>query len=273
MTNDTNGFASTDAPKLSFRKVTKVFEGERQRTLALSDFNLDIQVSEFVCLVGPSGCGKTTALNLAAGFIKPDAGTVLLDGKPIERPGPDRGLVFQENALFPWLNVRRNIAFALELAKKPKNQHDVLINFYLKLVHLENFQTSYVHELSGGMKQRVQIARALALSPSVFLMDEPFAALDALTRDALYEEIQRILAQTKQTVLFITHNIREAVILGDRVVVMAGSNPGSIRTDFLVDLPRPRSFESPGVAELIKKTLAALKSAESEQEAASNGKA
>ena len=273
MTNGANGHAGKGIPKLSFRNVTKTFDGERQNTLALSDFNLDIHPSEFVCLVGPSGCGKTTALNLAAGFIRPDSGQVLLDGKPVEKPGPDRAVVFQEHALFPWMTVRKNIEFALEMIKKPQAERKIITNFYLKLVRLDTFEHSYIHELSGGMKQRVQIARSLAIAPAVYLMDEPFAALDALTRDELYEEIQRILAQTKQTVLFITHNIREAVILGDRVVVMAGANPGRVRTDFIVDLPRPRSFESPGVAQLISKTMAALKAENSPVEETPNGKA
>jgi NitT/TauT family transport system ATP-binding protein len=266
-----NGHGEGGTPKLSFRNVVKSFDGERQNTLALSGFDLDIQPSEFVCLVGPSGCGKTTALNLAAGFIRPDSGQVLLDGKPIERPGPDRAMVFQEHALFPWMTVRKNLEFALEMIHKPQAERKIVTNFYLKLVHLDAFADSYIHELSGGMKQRVQIARSLALAPAVYLMDEPFAALDALTRDALYEEIQRILAQTKQTVLFITHNIREAVILGDRVVVMAGANPGRIRSDFTVDLPRPRSFESPGVAELISKTMAVLKAEQTPAEEALSG--
>ncbi|MBI3744240.1 MAG: ABC transporter ATP-binding protein [Chloroflexi bacterium] len=250
---------SPAATKLSFRNVTKGFDGMAGRTEALEDFNLEIHPGEFVCLVGPSGCGKTTALNLAAGFVRPDKGQVLLDGHPIERPGPDRAMIFQEHALFPWLTVRQNIEFGAKLAGKPKVQREVTANFYLRLVQLEKFANSFAHELSGGMKQRVQIARALALSPVVFLMDEPFAALDAITRDLLYAEVQHILADTKQTVLFITHNVREAVILGDRVVVMGGQNPGRIKAEFEVDLPRPRAFESPGVVELASRTLELLK--------------
>ena len=268
-----NGAAPTAAleglepsvPKLSFDRVTKGFAGATGWTPAIKDFTLHVEPGEFICLVGPSGCGKTTVLNLAAGFIRPEKGQVLLDGKPVAKPGPDRALVFQENALFPWLTVRGNVEFGLELAKKPRKQRQVLTDFYLKLVHLDRFQHSFIHELSGGMKQRVQLARALALMPAVFLMDEPFAALDALTRDRLYGEVQHILAETKQTVLFITHNVREAVILGDRVIVMGGAHPGSIKAEFKVELPRPRTFSSPGINELINSTMALLKS---EQDAA-----
>ena len=246
--------------KLSFEHVTKGFAGANGWTPAIEDFILDILPCEFVCLVGPSGCGKTTVLNLAAGFIQPEQGAVLLDGKPIGKPGPDRALVFQEQALFPWLTVRQNIAFGMELAGKPKKQRQVVTSFYLRLVGLDRFQNSFIHELSGGMKQRVQLARALSLMPSVYLMDEPFAALDALTRDFLYEEIQHIMAETKQTVLFVTHNVREAVILGDRVIVMGDAHPGRIKAEFTVELPRPRTFESPGIPELISKTMSLLKS-------------
>ncbi len=174
-------------------------------------------------------------------------------------PGPDRAVVFQEHALFPWLTVRKNIEFGVELAGKPKKERQVVTEFYLKLVRLEKFQHSFIHELSGGMKQRVQLARALCLTPSVFLMDEPFAAPDALTRATLYEEIQNILAATKQTVLFITHNVRESAILGDRVVVMGGAHPGKIKAEFTVHLPRPRTFQSSGVVELANKTMELLK--------------
>ncbi|MSQ25255.1 MAG: ABC transporter ATP-binding protein [Dehalococcoidia bacterium] len=246
-------------PKLSFSSVTKGFDGGRGWTPALEDFNLDIQEGEFVCIVGPSGCGKTTALNLAAGFVRPDSGAVLVDGAPIARPGPDRTVVFQEHALFPWLTARQNVQLALEFAGKKKKEQEIVSRFWLRLVHLEKFQNAYVHELSGGMKQRVQLARSFAINPRVLLMDEPFAALDALTREVLYGEFQQILMGTRQTVLFITHNTQEAAILADRVVVMGGAHPGTIKAEFRVDLPRPRSFESPGVAEIAGKTLALLK--------------
>ena len=252
--------SETSAPKLSFRGVKKGFDGVDGWNPALDDFNLDIYEGEFVCIVGPSGCGKTTALNLAAGFMQPDGGSLTLNGKPILKPGPDRAMVFQEHALFPWLNVEQNIQLGLRLAGKPEKERAVITNFYLKLVHLERFRNSFVHQLSGGMKQRVQLSRALALAPSVLLMDEPFAALDAMTRDFLYVELQQILAATKQTVLFVTHNIREAAILGDRVIVMGDAHPGRIKAVFNVDLPRPRAFESPGVIEIASKTLELLRS-------------
>ena len=258
--------------KLAFKGVTKGFAGAGGWMPAIQEMDLEIEAGEFVCIVGPSGCGKTTLLNLAAGFIKPDQGEVLLDGAGVREPGPDRALVFQENALFPWLTVQKNIELGMDLAGKPKKERQVVSDFYLRLVHLDKFRNSLVHELSGGMKQRVQLARAMALSPSLFLMDEPFAALDALTREFLYEEIQNILGATNQTVLFITHNVREAVVLADRVVVMGGAHPGHIKAQFKVDLPRPRSFDSKGVDQLITSTMALLKTDVQMEEAPADGR-
>ena len=268
---ETQGSNKTQ-PKLAFKGVTKGFAGAAGWTSAVQGLDLEIQAGEFVCIVGPSGCGKTTLLNLAAGFIKPDQGEVLLDGAGVLEPGPDRALVFQENALFPWLTVQKNIELGMELAGKPKKERQVVSDFYLRLVHLDRFRDSLVHELSGGMKQRVQLARAMALSPSLFLMDEPFAALDALTREFLYEEIQNILGAANQTVLFITHNVREAVVLADRVVVMGGAHPGKIKSQFTVDLPRPRSFDSKGIDQLIASTMALLKTDVQMEEAPADGR-
>lgn len=243
--------------KVEVRGLSKRFRRGNEELLVLDGLDLEIARGEFVCILGPSGCGKSTLLNVLGGFEEADAGSIRIDGEQVTRPDPRRIFVFQDYGIFPWATVRENIA--LGLLRRPAREREEIVARYVELIGLQGFEDSYPGELSGGMKQRVQIARSLALAPAVYLMDEPFAALDALTRDELYDEIQRILAQTKQTVLFITHNIREAVILGDRVVVMGGAQPGRIRSDFTVDLPRPRSFESPGVSDLISKTMAVLK--------------
>jgi NitT/TauT family transport system ATP-binding protein len=206
---------------------------------------LEIQPGEFVCLVGPSGCGKTTLLNLVAGLTRPSRGEILQDGQLVTRPGSERVVIFQEAALFPWLNVIQNIEFGLVHRMQAKKRREIARTF-LNLVHLGRFEKSYVHELSGGMKSRVAIARALALNPSVLLMDEPFAALDAQTRDILHEELQDIWLRTRQTVLFVTHNVREAVRLGDRVLVFT-ARPGRIKKEFSINLLRPREANHAGV--------------------------
>jgi len=245
--------------KISFRGVSKGFSTPGGWVRALDDFSLDIAPGEFVCLVGPSGCGKTTALNLAAGFFRPDAGAVVSDGAPVLKAGPERMVVFQEQALFPWMTVRGNVELGLQLAGKPRKERQITAAFWLRRMNLDRFQNAYIYQLSGGMKQRAQLARALALSPAVLLMDEPFAALDALTKDMLYAEFQTILSATHQTVLFITHNVREAAVMADRIVVMGGSQPGRVRGEFTVDLQRPRDSDSPGVTELSSKALEMLK--------------
>jgi NitT/TauT family transport system ATP-binding protein len=204
---------------------------------------LNVAEGEFVCLVGASGCGKTTLLNIIAGLEKPDSGSVLADGKPVIGPGRERLVMFQEPALFPWLTVFGNVLFPLKL--KPnlthKDRRDVA-KYYLELVGLSRFERANIHELSGGMKQRVSLARALAPNPRVLLMDEPFAALDAMTREAMSVELQRIWLERRLTVLFITHSIAEAVFLADRVIVLT-PRPGTIGDQFAVELPRPRALE------------------------------
>jgi NitT/TauT family transport system ATP-binding protein len=228
---------------ITLSAVSKHFTSRRGTHHALAEVSLTIDEGQFVCLLGPSGCGKSTLLNLIAGLERPDAGSVLLDGKPITGPGPDRSVMFQDSALFPWLTVRRNVNFGLELAGiKGKAQQDELVESFLKKVHLWRFRDAYVHELSGGMKQRVALARALAPDPRVLLMDEPFAALDAQTRDVLHGELTEIWRATKKTVVFVTHNVREAVRLGDRVVLMA-IRPGRIKLDEPIALARPRTSE------------------------------
>jgi NitT/TauT family transport system ATP-binding protein len=218
-----------------------------------------VDEGEFVCLVGPSGCGKTTILNLAAGLERPDGGRVLADGRPVEGPGSDRMVMFQGPALFPWLDVMDNVLFGLRL--KPGlgvRARRRTAHAYLKLVGLEGFRGSSIHELSGGMKQRAALARALAPEPRVLLMDEPFAALDALTREVLYRDVQVLFQKRRRTTLFVTHNVREAVVLGDRVVILS-PHPGRVHEEFRVDLPRPRDINSVGLAEHAGRIHAALR--------------
>ncbi|MGH9246828.1 MAG: ABC transporter ATP-binding protein [Acidimicrobiales bacterium] len=214
---------------------------ERQRLTALRDINLMVERGEFVVLVGPSGCGKTTFINAISGLVRPWGGRVLVNGKPVLGPGPDRAMVFQDYALMPWRTVEKNIRLAFELQDLglSKQEMDDRVRRYIDLVDLKGFEHSFPHELSGGMKQRVGIARALVSEPDILLADEPFAAIDAMTREAMQSELERFVATTGQTVVFITHSIDEAIILADRVVVIS-SRPGRIREIVDVDLPRPR---------------------------------
>ena len=211
--------------------------------------SLGVREGEFVCLVGPSGCGKSTLLNLVAGFESPDGGTILFDGEPVRGPGPSRTVVFQEPALFPWLNVRSNIEFGLKLQGVPANERRERASEFIEMVNLSRFERAYIHELSGGMKQRAQLARALAVHPRMLLMDEPFAALDAQTRDVLQVEVQQLCERIGATVLFVTHNVREAALLGDRVVVMT-PGPGRILRELEIDLQRPRMPDDHRITDL-----------------------
>jgi len=237
-------------PKLSIQDVSKRFyNSHKQEVHALDHVSMDVQDGEFVCLVGPSGCGKSTLLNLIAGLDRPDGGAILSDGSPVEGPGPDRMVMFQESALFPWLDVMDNVLFGLKCKPNlPKSARQDVAMHFLRLVGLERFVHSNVHELSGGMKQRVALARALAPNPRVLLMDEPFAALDAMTREQLYGDLQAIWTARKKTIVFVTHNVREAVCLGDRVVLFS-PHPGRIREQFEIDLPRPRDITYVALAE------------------------
>jgi NitT/TauT family transport system ATP-binding protein len=246
--------------KLAVEEVSKWFSAGRSGQVhALDSVSLQVNVGGFVCLVGPSGCGKSTLLNVIAGLEKPDSGRVLADGKPISEPGRDRMMMFQESALFPWLDVTGNVLFGLRL--KPglnaKERREVAI-FYLKLVGLERFMHANIHQLSGGMKQRVALARALAPNPRVLLMDEPFASLDALTREQLYGDLQKIWETRKKTIVFVTHNVREAACLGNRVILFS-PHPGRIREEFKIDLPRPRDINSIGLAGYSTEITRALK--------------
>src|SRR5213596_3802625 len=246
--------------KLAIENVSKSFKGASGSVLALDRVSLNVAEAEFVCLVGASGCGKTTLLNIVAALEKPDSGTVLADGKPITGPGRERLVMFQEPALFPWLDVFGNVLFGLKL--KPnltkKDRRDVA-TYYLELVGLSRFEHANIHELSGGMKQRVSLARALAPNPRMLLMDEPFAALDALTREQLYGDIQEIWKARRKPIVFVTHNVREAACLGDRVLLFA-PHPGRIHEEFTVNLPRPRDINSVDLAAYATRITKALKS-------------
>ncbi len=245
--------------KLTVEGVTKRFQTGSGEVHALDDISLEVGQGEFLCLVGPSGCGKSTLLDIMAGLTKANAGRVLADGNPIEGPGPQRLVLFQEAALFPWLTAYGNVMFGLKLKRDlSRRRRRALAKEYLNLVGLEAFSRANVHELSGGMKQRVALARALAPDPKVLLMDEPFAALDAMTRDQLYADIQRIWTERGKTIVFVTHDMREAACLGDRVLLMS-PRPGRIRGEFSVSLPRPRDINSPSLASLAAEIAAALK--------------
>lgn len=243
--------------KLVIENVSKSYENAAQQSATvLAPVSIEIDEGEFVVFVGPSGCGKTTLLNLIAGFLRPTTGRILLDGKEVERPGRDRLMMFQEPALFPWLNVIDNVSFGLKrnwLRVKGRKRG---ARNYLKMVHLEKFEKSSIHELSGGMKQRVALARALAPDPRVLLIDEPFTALDAVVKLELYLELQRIHQETRKTIVFVTHEMQEAACLGDRILVFSGS-PGRVMHEMRIDLPRPREFNDPKVmafaAELLEK--------------------
>src|SRR2546421_5293376 len=245
--------------KLAIEGVSKNFRSASGDVLALDRVSLNVAEAEFVCLVGPSGCGKSTLLNIIAGLEKPDCGQVFADGKPITEPGRERMVMFQEPALFPWLDVMGNVLFGLKLKPglKAKERREVA-EFYLQLVGLERFMHANIHQLSGGMKQRVALARALAPNPRVLLMDEPFASLDALTREQLYGDIQKIWAARKKTIVFVTHNVREAACLGNRVILFS-PHPGHIREEFKIDLERPRDINSTQLAGYSSEIMRALK--------------
>jgi NitT/TauT family transport system ATP-binding protein len=242
---------------LEVSRVSKRFVTSRHDTLALDDISLEIRQGEFLCVVGPSGCGKSTLLNLIAGLDQPTSGDLVFDGRPVRDAGAERVVVFQEAALYPWLNVRSNVEFGLKLKGTPRAERRDIVDSYLELVNLTRFEKAFVHELSGGMKQRVQLARALAVEPRMLLMDEPFAALDAQTRDTLQMELQEIWARTGATIFFITHNVREAALLGDRVLVMT-QGPGRIKAELAVNLPRPREIDTHALVDYATEVRAAL---------------
>ena len=226
--------------KLKIDNVYKEYQGRNGKTIALNGVSLDIKENEFICVVGPSGCGKSTMLNIIAGLLEPTSGTVSLDGKVIEGTGVERGVVFQQYALFPWRTVLKNVMFPLEMKNVPKAEAEAIARKYIKSVGLEGFEKSFPKELSGGMKQRVAIARAYAANPEVLLLDEPFGALDAQTRVQLQSELLETWEKEKKTCFFITHDVDEAVILAQRVIIMS-ARPGRIKKIVDIDIPYPRT--------------------------------
>ena len=253
--------------KLSIEHVYKDFRTQSGTVRALDDVSVSLNEGEFVCFVGPSGCGKSTLLNIIAGLEKPDSGLALIDGTPISGPGRDRMVMFQEHALFPWLDVIGNVMFGL---KQKPNLNDKerleVAKYYLYLVKMDKFAHANIHELSGGMKQRVALARSLAPNPKILLMDEPFSALDAMTREQLYGDIQDIWQKRKKTIVFVTHNVREAVCLGSRVILFS-PHPGRVREEFPVNLPRPRNINDHDLADLSQRITAELKGYQNAAEA------
>ncbi|HKI27522.1 MAG TPA: ABC transporter ATP-binding protein [Candidatus Sulfotelmatobacter sp.] len=246
-------------PKVALSDICLSYRTESgERLLALDHINLQVQAGEFVCIVGPSGCGKSTLLHLIAGLHQPTSGQVMVNGKPVREPGTDRIMIFQEHGLFPWLTVGQNVEFGMKMKGVSKAEREEKTRHYLRLVHLAKFEKSYIHQLSGGMRQRVAIARALATEPDVLLMDEPFGALDAQTRDLLHDELERIWSETGCTIIFVTHNVREAIRLGDRVVLLT-FRPGRVKSEFSVELPRPRHLEDVSVARSARRILDELR--------------
>ncbi len=247
---------------LDVRGVTMTFRTSWGPVQALDNVSLDVHAGEFVCLLGPSGCGKSTLLYALAGHFAPSGGRITIDGKAPLGPGPNRLLIFQEPGLFPWLNVRQNLTFGLTAVKKMRRaEADARAAELIRLVHLDGFEDAMPHELSGGMRQRTSLARALAMDPEVLLMDEPFAALDSETRGHMHQLLQQIWLKTRKTVVFVTHNVRESLVLGDRVVVMAG-RPGRILYDLEVHLDRPRDPDAEQIVQHSREIREALRAAD-----------
>ncbi len=244
--------------KLEIKGIVKNFKHESHKLVALDGVNLKVEDGDFVCLVGPSGCGKSTLLRIIAGLETPDEGQVLFDGKPLTTTGPERIMVFQEGALFPWLKVQDNVEFGLKMAGIPKEERDQISKRYLDMMQLTKFADSFTYQLSTGMKQRVAIARALVMDPDVLLMDEPFASLDAQTRDLLLVEMQLIWEKTKKTILFVTHNVAEASVLGTKVAVFS-NRPSKIKRLFSIDFKRPRLVEDENLLKVQQEILSELR--------------
>jgi len=244
--------------KLEAKNIVKHFDHDGHKLTALGGINLKIEEGDFVCIVGPSGCGKSTFLRIAAGLDTPDEGEILFDGKPITTTGPERILVFQEGALFPWLKVKDNVEFGLKIAGIPPNERAQISKRFLDMMQLSKFADSYTFQLSTGMKQRVAIARALVMDPDVLLMDEPFAALDAQTRELLLVELQLIWQKTKKTIIFVTHNVGESVVLGNKVIIFS-NRPSSVKKEIPIDYGRPRLIEDENLMKYQKQILSEIR--------------
>jgi len=244
--------------KLEAKNIVKYFSHDSHKLTALGGINLKVEAGDFVCLVGPSGCGKSTFLRIIAGLEKPDEGQIMFDGHPVSETSPERIMVFQEGALFPWLKVQDNVEFGLKMAGIPKDERAKISNRYLDMMQLTKFANSYTYQLSTGMKQRVAIARALVMDPDVLLMDEPFASLDAQTRDLLLVEMQLIWEKTKKTILFVTHNVAEATVLGNKIAVFS-NRPSIVKKEFENNFPRPRVTEDESLLKLQQDILAELR--------------
>jgi len=244
--------------KLEAKNIVKYFSHNSHKLEALGGISLKVEAGDFVCLVGPSGCGKSTFLRIIAGLEKPDEGQIMFDGHPVSETSPERIMVFQEGALFPWLKVQDNVEFGLKMAGIPKEERAKISNRYLDMMQLTKFADSYTYQLSTGMKQRVAIARALVMDPDVLLMDEPFASLDAQTRDLLLVEMQLIWEKTKKTILFVTHNVAEATVLGTKVAIFS-NRPSIIKKEFENNFPRPRVTEDESLLKLQQDILAELR--------------
>ena len=244
--------------KLEAKNIVKYFSHASHKLKALGGINLTIEDGDFVCLVGPSGCGKSTFLRIVAGLEKPDEGQIIFDGHPVTETGPERIMVFQEGALFPWLKVQDNVEFGLKMAGIPKEERAKISHRYLDMMQLTKFTDSYTYQLSTGMKQRVAIARALVMDPDVLLMDEPFAALDPQTRDLLLVEMQLIWEKTKKTILFVTHNVAEAAVLGTKVAIFS-NRPSVIKKEVENNFPRPRVTEDEELFQFQQDILAELR--------------
>ena len=241
---------TTKTPKLVIDQVGKVFSTKSGKVVALDQTSFTVEEGEFVTILGPSGCGKSTILRVVAGLEEPTSGHVYLDGKEIHGPGPDRGMVFQSYTLYPWLTVKDNITFGLDLKGVPKKQQDEIAHHYLDLIGLNGFDKHYPIQLSGGMKQRVAIARALANDPEILLMDEPFGALDAQTRSIMQEILLKVWEESKKTILFITHDVEESIFLGDSIYVMT-ARPGRLKKNIKVPLARPRDYHNKSSEEFL----------------------
>lgn len=239
----------TGAAQIEIDHVHKVFSGAGRDVIALRDIDFNISQGQFICLLGPSGCGKSTLLNAIAGFSLPTQGQIRVDGKAVVQPGPDRGMVFQEYALFPWMTVADNITFGLKIKNENPQKVESTLTELLAMLKLTDFRDRFPKDLSGGMRQRVAIARVLALDSPIMLMDEPFGALDALTRRSLQDELLKLWSHLKKTIVFVTHSIEESIYLADRIIVMS-YRPGTVKRDIVVQLERPRNPASPDFNDL-----------------------